>query len=76
MRVALRRDDDYASADKPAVRLGRPRGQEAPVDSLVRAARAALAALDGEELAARGSAAAASTAAWASPGRHWRRRAS
>ena len=51
VRSALRRDDDYASAGKPPCDWDDPEAKEALVDALVRDARAALAALDGEELA-------------------------
>ena len=50
VRVALTRDDDYASAGKPPCDWDDPSEREALVDALVRDALAALAALEGHEL--------------------------
>ena len=50
VRMALARDDDYASAGKPPCDWDDPEAREALVDALVRDALAALAALDGKEL--------------------------
>ncbi|CAN5129973.1 IS1182-like element ISGvi6 family transposase [soil metagenome] len=58
VRAGLRRDDDYASAGKPPCDWDDPEAKEALVDALVRDARAALAALDGEVLAGPAQAAA------------------
>ena len=51
MRAALTRDDDYASVGKPPCDWDDPKAHEALVDALVKDAQAALAALDGHELA-------------------------
>ena len=50
VRVALTRDDDYASLGKPPCDWDDPKAREALVDALVRDALAALGALDGHEL--------------------------
>ena len=50
IRAALGRDDDYASAGKPACDWDDPAAREALVDELVHDALAALAVLDGLEL--------------------------
>src|SRR4051812_26086193 len=49
-RAVLSRDDDYASAGKPPCDWDDREAREALVDALVRDARAALAALEGEKL--------------------------
>ena len=51
VRAALTRDDDYAGVGKPPCDWDDPKAREALVDALVRDARAALAVLDGRELA-------------------------
>src|SRR5215212_10600237 len=51
VRAALTRDDDYASVGKPPCDWDDPKAREALVDALVKDAQAALAALDGHELA-------------------------
>lgn len=51
VRAALARDDDYASLGKPPCDWDDPKARDALVDALVRDAQAALAALDGRELA-------------------------
>lgn len=50
VRIALARDDDYASVGKPPCDWDDPTARDALVDALVRDALAALAALDGKEL--------------------------
>lgn len=50
VRVALERDDDYASPGKPPCDWDDPEAREALVDALVRDALAALAVVDGEVL--------------------------
>lgn len=50
VRMALSRDDDYASVGKPPCDWDDPEAREALVDALVRDALAALGVLDGEEL--------------------------
>jgi hypothetical protein len=52
LRGLLARDDDYAAAGKPACDYEDPAAREALVDALARDARALLAALDGQELSA------------------------
>lgn len=52
LRGVLRRDDDYASAGKPACEWDDEAAREALVDALARDAYATLAELDGEELLA------------------------
>jgi hypothetical protein len=52
VRAVLTRDDDYASAGKPPCDWDDRDARDALVDGLVRDARAALAALDGETLEA------------------------
>ena len=52
VRMALARDDDYASVGKPPCDWDDPAAREELVDALVRDALAALAALDGKELVA------------------------
>jgi Transposase DDE domain/Transposase domain (DUF772) len=51
VRAALTRDDDYASVGKPPCDWDDPTARDALVDALVRDAQAALAVLDGQELA-------------------------
>jgi hypothetical protein len=51
VRAALTRDDDYATLSKPPCDWDDPKAREALVDALVRDAQAALAALDGHQLA-------------------------
>ena len=51
VRAALTRDDDYASLGKPPCDWDDPNARDALVDALVRDAQAALAVLDGHELA-------------------------
>ena len=51
VRAVLSRDDDYAGVGKPPCDWDDPKAREALVDALVRDARAALAVLDGRELA-------------------------
>ena len=51
MRAGLTRDDDYATVGKPPCDWDDPTAREALVDALVRDAQAALAVLDGHELA-------------------------
>ena len=50
VKLALSRDDDYASVGKPPCDWDDPQAREALVDALVRDALGALAALDGKEL--------------------------
>jgi hypothetical protein len=50
LRGLLRRDDDYASAGKPACDYDDPAARQALVDALATDARALLAGLDGREL--------------------------
>jgi hypothetical protein len=50
VRAALSRDDDYASAGKPPCDWDDREAREVLVDALVRDARAALAAVEGEKL--------------------------
>jgi len=50
VRVALRRDDDYAGPGKPVCDWDDAEAREALVDALVRDARAALEVVDGHEL--------------------------
>lgn len=52
LRARLRRDDDYATAGKPACDYDDPAAREALVDALARDAEALLAALEGEPLRA------------------------
>jgi IS5 family transposase len=52
LRAHLRRDDDYASAGKPACDYADPAVREALVDALARDGQALLGALEGEHLAA------------------------
>jgi len=58
VRSALRRDDDYCSAGKPPCDWDDPAAREELVDALVKDAKAALGALDGEELGGAATAAA------------------
>ena len=51
VRAALTRDDDYASVGKPPCDWDDPTARDALVDALVRDAQAALAVVDGQELA-------------------------
>jgi hypothetical protein len=51
VRVALTRDDDYASLGKPPCDWDDPKAREALVDALVKDVQAALAVLDGHEVA-------------------------
>ena len=59
VRAVLRRDDDYATVGKPHCDWDDPAAREALVDALVRDAHAALAVLDGHELAGKAAEAAA-----------------
>jgi len=59
VRAVLRRDDDYATVGKPPCDWDDPSAREALVDALVRDAHAALAVLDGHELAGKAAEAAA-----------------
>ena len=59
VRAVLRRDDDYATVGKPPCDWDDPAAREALVDALVRDAHAALAVLDGHELAGKAAEAAA-----------------
>lgn len=63
LRGCLRRDDDYASSGKPACDYDDPAAREALVDALAKDAQALLLALDGRELPASLSEAAALLAA-------------
>ena len=63
LRGVLRRDDDYAVAGKPVCDYDDPAAREALVDALAEDARALLASLDGRELPAVTSQAAALLAA-------------
>jgi Transposase DDE domain/Transposase domain (DUF772) len=58
LRGVLRRDDDYASAGKPACDYDDPAAREQMIDALARDARAVLEALEDRELAAELAAAA------------------
>jgi len=51
VRAALTRDDDYTSLGKPPCDWDDPKARDALVDALVRDAQAALAVVDGHELA-------------------------
>jgi Transposase DDE domain/Transposase domain (DUF772) len=51
VRAALTRDDDYTSLGKPPCDWDDPKARDALVDALVKDAQAALAVLDGHELA-------------------------